>query len=97
VKTERRLVPPCWAAFFCAAAGCNQDEIRTTTNVLKNGVVVGRIFLRCRSRRGASWMWHNGDIKCAAPWTGDDLALGLQMMLRIGNYEKLAERAEIRA
>ena len=42
-------------------------------------------------------MWHNGDIKCAAPWTGDDLALGLQMMLRIGNYEKLAERAEIRA
>jgi hypothetical protein len=42
-------------------------------------------------------MWHNGGIKCAAPWTGDDLALGLQMMLRIGNYEKLAERAEIRA
>jgi hypothetical protein len=47
VKTERRLVPPCWAAFFCAAAGCNQDDY----NVLENGVVVGRFFLS-RSRRG---------------------------------------------
>jgi hypothetical protein len=28
--------------------------IRTTTNVLENRVVVGRIFFRCRSRRGAS-------------------------------------------
>jgi hypothetical protein len=26
-----------------------------------------------------------------------EVVLGLQMMLRIGNYEKLAERAEIRA
>jgi hypothetical protein len=31
------------------------------------------------------------------PWTGHDLALGLQRMLRIGDYEKLAERAELRA
>jgi hypothetical protein len=30
VKTERRLVPPCWAAFFCAAAGCNQDDYQRT-------------------------------------------------------------------
>jgi len=40
--------------------------------------------------------WHSGDIKCAAPWMGHDLALGLQMMLRIGDSENLAERTEIR-
>jgi hypothetical protein len=37
VKTERRLVPPCWAAFFCAAAGCNQDDYQRTGGWRRGG------------------------------------------------------------
>jgi hypothetical protein len=93
VKTERRLVPPCWAAFFCAAAGCNQDDYQRTGEWRRGGPH----FFKMPVAGGSSLDVAYGNIKCAAPWTGHDLALGLQMMLRIGNYEKLAERAEIRA
>jgi hypothetical protein len=68
-------------------------------DVLENCVVVGRIFKVPVAPPDRPRMWasrHNGDIKCAAPWTGHDLALGLQMMLRIGDSENLAERTEIR-